>query len=182
MIEVLWEKAELGWEMVGILSGRFEEVDEEVRTLPEGIVEVSSLNVIGVDSVQAEEEQHEVYTVDSHIEIDCGSEPVDIGAFEGQFDIPYSSTLIHLPQNISFDDHSLLKRQQEGYICRQDLVAMMVMRCTLVADRDKREYDSYLHLIQVSSHQPMMAVAVILKLVVDEAMWQWKAGKPPIAV
>jgi hypothetical protein len=172
MTDVSWEKVELGWEKVGILSGKLEEADEEVRTLPEGIVEVSNLNVIGVDSVQAEQEPHVVYTADSHIEIDCGSEPVDIGEFEEQFDIPYSSTLIHLPQNISLGDHSLLKQQQEGDICRQDLVAMMVMRRTLVVDRDKREHDSYLHLLQVSSHQPMMALAVIPKLVVDEAMWQ----------
>lgn len=168
--------------MVEILSGSFEGVDEEVRKLLEGIVEVSSLNVIGVDSVQVEQKEDEVYTADSHIEIDCGSEPVDIVEFEGQFDIPYFSTLIHLPQNISLDDHNLLKQQEEGYIWRQYLVAKMVMGCTSVVDQHKREHDSYLHWLQVASHQPMMAVAAIPNLVVDEAMWQWKVGKPPIAV
>lgn len=51
MIEVSWEKAELVWEMVEILSGRFEKVDEEVRKLLEGMAVVSSLSVIGIDRV-----------------------------------------------------------------------------------------------------------------------------------
>lgn len=66
-----------------------------------GTTEVSNLREVGYDDVQADETLHETCNVDQHTEpdsgTDYGSEIVEPDIvvnfeFEGQFDIPYSST------------------------------------------------------------------------------------------